>query len=88
MDEVLRQRDPELRATVGRVREGEPGAAIAALGNRVREARREELGIEAARRWLALAPEQRADTLILAPRTRSAGRRTRRCGRGSRRKAS
>ncbi len=67
MDEVLRQRDLELRATVGRVREGEPGAAIAALGNRVREARREELGIEAARRWLALAPEQRADTLILAP---------------------
>ena len=67
MDEVLRQRDPELRATVGRAREGEPGAAIAALGNRVREAPREELGIEAARRWLALAPEQRADTLILAP---------------------
>ncbi len=67
MDEVLRQRDPELRATVGRVREGEPGAAIAALGNRVREAPREELGIEAARRWLTLAPEQRADTLILAP---------------------
>ena len=67
MDEVLRQRDPELRATVGRVREGEPGAAIAALGNRVREVRREELGIEAARRWLALAPEQRADTLLLAP---------------------
>ena len=67
MDEVLRQRDPELRAVVGLVREGEPGAAIAALGNRVREARREELGIEAGRRWLALAPEQRADTLILAP---------------------
>ena len=67
MDEVLRQRDPALRATVGLAREGEAGAAIAALGNRVREARREELGIEAARRWLALAPEQRADTLILAP---------------------
>ena len=67
MDEVLRQRDPELRATVGLAREGEPGAAIAALGNRVREAPREELGIEAARRWLALAPEDRADTLILAP---------------------
>ena len=67
MDEVLRQRDPALRATVGLAREGEPGAAIAALGNRVREVRREELGIEAGRRWLALAPEQRADTLILAP---------------------
>ena len=67
MDEVLRQRDPELRTVVGRAREGAPDAAIAALGNRVHEAPREELGIEAARRWLALAPEHRADTLILAP---------------------
>ena len=67
MKEVKRQRDPELRAAVGLAREGEPGAAIAALGNRVREAPPEELGLEAGRRWLALAPEHRADTLILAP---------------------
>ena len=67
MKEVKRQRDPELRAAVGLAREGEPGAAIAGLGNRVREAPQEELGIEAGRRWLALAPEHRADTLILAP---------------------
>ena len=52
---------------MGLAREGEPGAAIAALGNRVREAPPEELGLEAGRRWLALAPEHRADTLILAP---------------------
>ena len=67
MKEVKRQRDPELRAAVGLAREGEPGAAITELGNRVREAPPEELGIEAGRRWLALAPEHRADTLILAP---------------------
>ena len=67
MKEVVRQRDPELRAAVGLAREGEPGAAIAELGNRVREAPPEELGIAAGRRWLALAPEHRADTLILAP---------------------
>ena len=67
MKEVKRQRDPELRAAVGLAREGEPGAAIAGLGNRVREAPPEELGLEAGRRWLALAPEHRADTLILAP---------------------
>ncbi len=67
MDEVLRQRDPELLTAVGLAREGAPGAAIAELGERVREAPREELGIEAGRRWLALAPEHRADTLILAP---------------------
>ena len=67
MKEVKRQRDPELRAAVGLAREGEPGAAIAELGNRVREAPPEELGIAAGHRWLALAPEHRADTLILAP---------------------
>ena len=67
MKEVKRQRDPELRAAVGLAREGEPGAAIAELGNRVREVPPEALGIEAGRRWLALAPEHRADTLILAP---------------------
>ena len=33
----------------------------------MREAPPEELGIEAGRRWLALASEHRADTLILAP---------------------
>ena len=67
MKEVVRQRDPELRAAAGLAREGEPGAALAELGNRVREAPPEELGIEAGRRWLALAPEHRADTLIFAP---------------------
>ena len=67
MTEVLRQRDPELLAAVARSREGEPGAAIEGLGERVREAPREELGHEAARRWLALPPEERVDTLLLAP---------------------
>ena len=33
----------------------------------MREAPRDELGAEAARRWLALAPEDRAGTLLLAP---------------------
>ena len=67
MDEVLRQRDPALLAAVGLARQGAPGAAIAGLGARVREAPREALGLAAARRWLALAPAHRADTLILAP---------------------
>ena len=53
MDEVLRQRDPALRATVGRAREGEPGAVIAALGNRVREA---PVRRSASRGALAAAP--------------------------------
>ncbi|MYE00495.1 MAG: AAA family ATPase, partial [Alphaproteobacteria bacterium] len=67
MDEVLRQKDPELKEASGRARAGEPGEALRRLGRRVREHPREELGPEAGRRWLALPPEDRADTLILAP---------------------
>ena len=67
MDQVLRQRDPELLRSVMQAREGAPRVAIEGLGDRVREAPREELGIEAGRRWLALPREHRADTLILAP---------------------
>ena len=67
MDEVVRQRDRELLRAVLLSREGEPGAAIEGLGDRVREAPREELGHEAAMYWLALPPEERDDTLLLAP---------------------
>ena len=68
MDEVLRQRDPALLASVMHARHGEAGAAIRGLGEqRVREVEREELGAEAARCWLALQPEERAETAIMAP---------------------
>ena len=67
MNEVVRQRDPALVAAVGLAREGEPGAAIAGLGERVREVRREELGAEAGRRWLALSRQDRDETAIMAP---------------------
>ena len=67
MDEVLRQRDPALLEAVRRSREGAPGEATEILGERVREVPRGELGAEAGRRWLALDPEDRADTAIMAP---------------------
>ena len=68
MDQVLRQRDPALLASVMHARHGEAGAAIQGLGERrVREVEREELGAEAARCWLALAPEDRAETAVMAP---------------------
>ena len=67
MDEVLRQKDPGLKEAVGHAREGEARAAIQRLDNRVREYRREELGMEAARRWLGLSPENRERCAVLAP---------------------
>ena len=67
MDEVLRQKDPDLKTAAGRARAGEPRAAIGELGPRVSEYPREALGPEAGRRWLALPPEDRAGALILAP---------------------
>ena len=68
MDEVLRQRDPALLASVMHARHGEAGEAIRGLGaERVREVEREELGAEAARCWLSLQPEDRAETAIMAP---------------------
>ena len=68
MDEVLRQEDPELREAVMRARHGEPGESIRGLRHdRVREVLRDALGDEAARCWLALTPDERADTAVMAP---------------------
>ena len=68
MDEVLRQEDPELREAVLRARYGEPGESIRGLRHdRVREVPRDELGEEAARCWLALTSDERADTAVMAP---------------------
>ena len=68
MAEVLRQEDDELREAVLRARHGEPGESIRGLRHdRVREVPRDELGEEAARCWLALTPEERADTAVMAP---------------------
>ena len=57
MDQVLRQRDPELRAAVGLARTGVPGAAIAELGERVTDWRqRAEPLLPEARAMLVKAP--------------------------------
>ena len=67
MDEVRRQRNPVLRAAVLASRSGEPGKAVELLGSSMHEVAFDELGQEAARIWLALAPEARERTLLLAP---------------------
>ena len=66
MDEILRQRDPDLKRTVEALQQGRVTEAARGLGE-VREVPHEELGAEAARLWLALDEEQRAGTAILAP---------------------
>ncbi len=67
MDEVLRQKDPELKAAVAHAREGEAGAAMTRLANRVTEHAREDLGVAAGDAWLALPPEERDSCAVLAP---------------------
>ncbi len=67
MDEVLRQRDPDLREAIAAIREGEPAEAVERLGDDVHEAEPDELGEAAARLWLSLHPEARTRTAILAP---------------------
>ena len=66
MDEILRQRDPVLKRAVERLREGRAAEAVRGLAE-VYEVPQEELGAEAARLWLSLDPEARAETAILAP---------------------
>ena len=67
MDEIQRQRDPELRAAVQAILAGDPGEAVALLGSSVHEVAHEELAQVAARTWLALDPAARDNTLLVAP---------------------
>ena len=67
MDEVLRQRDPTLAATVAHVREGAPDLALRTLGEGVQETDGATLGEAAGRIWLALPDDARARTAVLAP---------------------
>ena len=64
MEEILRQRDPDLHEAVAAITEGEAARAMERLGDNVHEAEADELGEAAARLWLSLHPEARA---ILAP---------------------
>ena len=66
MDQILRQREPDLRAAVQQAQAGEPAAAIRGLGT-VHEVAFQDLGATAARLWLNLAPAMRDRTVIVAP---------------------
>ena len=67
MDEIMRQRDPALREAVEASLAGEIGRAFGKLGSNVAEAKPDNLAGAAAARWLALSPDDRANTGLMAP---------------------
>ena len=67
MDEVVRQRDADLRKAVLHIVADEPRLAVEGLGNGVLEMEGDELGPAAAQLWLNLDPALRSGTAILAP---------------------
>ncbi len=67
MDEILRQRDPELKAAVEASLAGDIGKAFEKLGSNVAEVKADNVAGAVAARWLALSPEERARTGVIAP---------------------
>ena len=67
MDEILRQRDPDLKAAVEASLAGEIGKAFEKLGDNVAEVKADNVGGAVAARWLALSPEERERTGVMAP---------------------
>ena len=67
MDEIVRQRDAELREAVRASLAGEVKVAFEKLGGHIAQLDRDELGAHAAARWLQLAPAERAVTGVTAP---------------------
>ncbi len=67
MDEILRQRDAELKEAVRASLAGEVKAAFAKLDENIAQVDRNAIGTHAAVRWLQISPEQRASTGVVAP---------------------
>ena len=67
MDEIMRQRDPELKAAVEASLAGDIGKAFEKLGANVAEVNPRNIAGAVAARWLALSPEERERTGVMAP---------------------
>ena len=67
MHEIMRQRDPELKAAVEASLAGDIARAFEKLGANIVEVKPDNLAGAAAARWLALSPEERARTGLMAP---------------------
>ena len=68
MDEIMRQRDPALKEAVEASLKGDIERAFEKLGSNVAEVRRDKISGAVAARWLALSPEARENTGVMAPR--------------------
>ena len=67
MDEIMRQREPELKAAVEASLGGDIKKAFEKLGANVAEVEPDNLAGAAAARWLRLPSEQRENTGLIAP---------------------
>ncbi len=67
VEEIVRQRNAELKEAVRASLTGEVRNAFERLGDRVSRVEPEHLGRSAAERWLALSPEERKTTGVIAP---------------------
>ncbi|MDE0002616.1 MAG: relaxase domain-containing protein [Rhodospirillaceae bacterium] len=67
MDEILRQKDAELKEAVRASLSGEIGRAFDKLGGRVAEVNPGNLAGAAAARWLKLSSRERGNTGLMAP---------------------
>ncbi|MDE0031504.1 MAG: AAA family ATPase [Deltaproteobacteria bacterium] len=67
MDEIMRQREPGLKAAVEASLKGEIGKAFEKLGSNVAEVNPDNLAGAVAARWLRLSPEERERTGVMAP---------------------
>ena len=67
MDEIMRQRDPDLKAAVEASLAGDIGRAFERLGSNVAEVNPDNIAGAVAARWLKLSPEMRERTGVMAP---------------------
>ena len=67
MDEILRQREPDLKAAVEASLAGEIGKAFDRLGSNVAEVKADNIAGAVAARWLKLSQDERERTGVMAP---------------------
>ena len=67
MDEIMRQRDPALKEAVEASLKGDIRRAFEKLGSSVAQVKADNIAGAVAARWLALSPEARENTGVMAP---------------------